>query len=213
MNDDDLIRVVLIRHGKTASNLEKRYAGRRNDDPLCPEGIRELESIAPQFHALVGDGSLIFSGYSKRCVESARILSRLCSPKLDPLVVERLKEIDFGDFEGKTSAELADDPRYQTWLDSGGTTPFPGGESRKRFIKRTVDAIEDSVGLAFASRRETAAFVCHGGNIMAYMSHKTGGEYFDFQVPPCGGYETTIKGTANGFELISFDRVDDRLRA
>lgn len=213
MNEDGLIRVVLIRHGKTASNLEKRYAGRRNDDPLCPEGIRELESIAPQFHALVGDGSLIFSGYSKRCVESARILSRLCFPKLDPLVVERLKEIDFGDFEGKTSAELADDPRYQSWLDSGGTAPFPGGESRADFIKRTVESLEKAIEAAFAGRFETAAFVCHGGNIMAFMSRKTGGEYFDFQVPPCGGYETTIRKTSGGFELLSFDRVDDRLRA
>lgn len=209
MNEDGLIRVVLIRHGKTASNLEKRYAGRRNDDPLCPEGIRELESIAPQFRALVGDGRGVFSGALKRCVESARILF----PDVAPIVVEELTEIDFGDFEGKTYAELADDPRYQAWLESGGTAPFPGGESRADFIKRTVESLEKAIEAAFAGRFETAAFVCHGGNIMAFMSRKTGGEYFDFQVPPCGGYETTIRKTSGGFELLSFDRVDDRLRA
>ena len=209
MRDENVMRVVLLRHGKTAANLEKRYAGRRSDASLCSEGVRELEAFAPRLRALIGDGRRVFSGALKRCVESARILF----PDVEPTVVEDLTEIDFGDFEGKTYAELADDPRYQAWLESGGTTPFPGGESRSDFIRRSVESLEKAIEAAIAGRFETTAFVCCCGAIMAFMSRMTGGEYFDFQVPPCGGYETTIRKTSRGFELESFNRVDDRLRA
>ena len=209
MRDKSIMRVVLLRHGKTASNLEKRYAGRRNDEPLCLEGIRELEAIAPKFRALINNSVGVFTGPLKRCLESARILS----PQYEPLVVKRLKEIDFGDFEGKTYAELADDPRYRAWLESNGTAPFPNGESRRDFVERSVAGVEMAIEAAFAGCVEACAIICHGGNIMAYMSRQTGGEYFDFQVPPCGGYEVIIKDTANGLELVSFDRIDDRLRA
>ena len=44
--------------------------------------------------------------------------------------------MDFGEFEGKNYIELQKDPNYQAWIDSNGTLPFPGGESREAFIKR-----------------------------------------------------------------------------
>ena len=36
------IRLVLIRHGMTAANAERRYIGRRTDPPLSEQGRREL---------------------------------------------------------------------------------------------------------------------------------------------------------------------------
>ena len=36
------VELTLIRHGATASNLERRYLG-RTDEPLCTEGVRMLE--------------------------------------------------------------------------------------------------------------------------------------------------------------------------
>ena len=33
---------ILIRHGMTKGNLEKRYVGCRTDEPLCPGGIASL---------------------------------------------------------------------------------------------------------------------------------------------------------------------------
>ena len=207
MSDESVVRVVLLRHGKTASNIEKRYAGRRNDDPLHPEGVRELERIAPQFRALMGDGALLFSGQSKRCFESARILSSFLSPKREPLVVERLTEIDFGGFEGKTYAELADDPRYRAWLDSNGTASFPNGESRERFVKRTVDALENVVGFALAARFKAAAYVCHGGNIMAIMSELTEGGYYEYHAANLEGYILKIRQNDEGIHDITYDRI------
>ena len=50
--------------------------------------------------------------------------------------------MDFGEFEGRNYAQLNGDPRYQAWIDSGGTLAFPGGESREAFIARCVDGME-----------------------------------------------------------------------
>ena len=38
-----MLKIYLIRHGKTQGNLSGKYIGARTDEPLCQEGIRELE--------------------------------------------------------------------------------------------------------------------------------------------------------------------------
>ena len=63
------MRVVLIRHSKTAGNLKGRYIG-TTDEPLCEEGIRLLEGktypaaelvyVEPD-EALPGDGESYLS--------------------------------------------------------------------------------------------------------------------------------------------------------
>ena len=50
--------------------------------------------------------------------------------------------MDFGAFEGHNYQELSGDPAYQRWIDSGGTLPFPEGESREEFIRRNVAGYE-----------------------------------------------------------------------
>ena len=40
--------------------------------------------------------------------------------------------MNFGSFEGKTYFDLNGNEDYQRWIDSGGTLPFPGGESREQ---------------------------------------------------------------------------------
>ena len=98
--------------------------------------------------------------------------------------------MDFGEFEGKNYAQLNGDPRYQAWIDSGGTLAFPGGESREAFFARCVDGMElvmEQIRQQLAYRacpkcRETedngmiqeplpVVAVVHGGTIMALLSH------------------------------------------
>ena len=50
--------------------------------------------------------------------------------------------MDFGQFEGKNYEELKDNPDYQKWIDSNGTLPFPGGESREQFIRRSMEGFD-----------------------------------------------------------------------
>ena len=51
--------------------------------------------------------------------------------------------MNFGSFEGKTYFDLNGNEDYQRWIDSGGTLPFPDGESRAEFITRCKAGLLD----------------------------------------------------------------------
>ena len=129
------IRLTLIRHGTTASNREGRYLGKTNE-PLSEEGIRNLQQYKDAGNYPTAD--ILFSGPMKRCRETAQILY----PGLTPVQIPEWTEMDFGAFEGHNYKELSGDPRYQQWIDSGGTLPFPDGESREEFIRRSMAGFE-----------------------------------------------------------------------
>ena len=129
------IHLTLIRHGATLSNKEGRYLG-KTDEALGPDGIRTLEkSVADRIYPIA---DVLFSGPMKRCLETAQILY----PGQTPICIPEWTEMDFGAFEGHNYQELSGNPAYQRWIDSGGTLPFPEGESREEFIRRNVAGYE-----------------------------------------------------------------------
>lgn len=199
------MKIILIRHGKTAGNLEGRYVG-RTDEPLCEAGREALAGRK------LPRAEKLFVSPLLRCRETAEILW----PGRDQIVVPGLRECDFGDFEMKNYAELNGNADYQAWIDSNGTLPFPGGESQATFQARCCAAFEqiaeellkekaDSDAESVVSAETTlsaenaasaeksvpvAAFVVHGGTIMAVLSQfgvpKKG--YFDWQVKNGEGF-------------------------
>ena len=189
--------ILLIRHGKTAGNLEGRYIGSRTDESLCEAGILGLkEKEYPP-------ASRIYASPMRRCVETAGILW----PGCEPILVADLRECDFGAFENRNYRELNGDPRYQAWIDSGGTLPFPEGEDQAAFRKRCREAFAriaqelktlSGHGTVRENAGDRTAIVAHGGTIMAIL--ETFGfpkkDYFDFQVKNASGYLLTpLQGT------------------
>ena len=82
------------------------------------------------------------SGGSMRCGKSAGALQtdgRAVIPGQAPCVFDQFQEMDFGAFEGHNCEELKADVRYQAWIDSNGTLPFPQRESREQFQRRCVE--------------------------------------------------------------------------
>ena len=86
--------------------------------------------------------------------------------------------------------ELKDDPGYQRWLDSNGTIPFPEGEGQEAFLERTRLGFEQMMEHLMDLQCREAAFVVHGGTIMAVLSafSQTGGDFYDWQVSNGSGY-------------------------
>lgn len=180
---ENKVEIVFIRHGRTPANKEHRYLG-KTDESLSPEGIEALrqekaEKIYPEIDYL-------FASPMKRCIETADILY----PGKDPILVPQWKEMDFGLFEGKNYQELNGDKQYQAWIDSGGTLPFPQGESRACFLQRCSQGMYESVDRyrELFTGGVKIGCVVHGGTIMALLSTFYGGEYFDYQVKNGRGY-------------------------
>lgn len=161
-----MLKIVFIRHGKTQGNLEKRYIGTTDEDLLNSERDVLKNKTYPDCH-------ILYSSPLKRCIQTANIIY----PSLQPVICEKLKETDFGDFENKNYIELSDNPLYQKWVDSGGKDPFPGGESREQFQKRCIEGFNDilndvlkKISEGKLPRECTVSIVIHGGSIMALMS-------------------------------------------
>ncbi|MDO5539071.1 MAG: histidine phosphatase family protein [Eubacteriales bacterium] len=191
------MKVLLLRHGKTAGNIEKRYVG-TTDELLSEEGITDLVCAAEYQNV-----EAVYVSPMLRCVQTADILF----PGMEKIIVDDFRECDFGLFEYKNYMELKDDSRYQKWLDSNGILPFPEGESREEFQKRCVRAFEGVIQDAKNKGVHTIACVVHGGTIMSILDvfSDDGGSYYDFQVQNGDGFLAEITSLNTKFEhMIDF---------
>jgi len=153
-----MITVLLMRHGATAGNLAGRYIG-CTDEPLCDLGVEQAKALKMS----VPPCDILFSSPLSRALQTAAIVF----PDKTPIIIDDLRECDFGDFVGKTPDEMADNPDFTAWVDSNGETPIPGGEDVQLFKERCVKAFLEA--LKILPGNSTAAFVTHGGSIMAIL--------------------------------------------
>ena len=201
---ENQITLVLLRHGATKANQEHRYLGKMEEE-LSEAGKRELEGYKKlQYYPKV---DFLFTSPMKRCIQTAEMLY----PELSPVVIEEWKEMDFGAFEGKNYRELQGDARYQAWIDSNGTLPFPEGESREQFIarcKRGFHAMKEEVErIKGDGQQKTIGMMVHGGTIMALLSSYAGGDYFTYQVKNGEGYIGTVKNFREKPEITELKKI------
>ncbi len=155
------LKIHLIRHGSTDANALGQYIGCKTDVPISPEGLNELRLLKenkdyPQIDCL-------YSSPMLRCRQTAAVLF----PDNGVIQVENLKEYDFGDFEGKTAAELESNPDFLNWV-SGKATP-PNGEDNTEFIKRLCVGLQQIVLDMIEKEKSQAAVIMHGGAIMMLL--------------------------------------------
>jgi alpha-ribazole phosphatase len=182
-----MLKVIMIRHGKTHGNLLGRYIG-RTDEPLLPEEEEDLKKYA------FAPVDRVFSSPRIRCVRTAEILF----PEQEIVQMPEFAECDFGEFENKNYQELSDNPDYQKWIDSGGTLQFPGGESMMSFQQRCLSGMDQAVRLALENQWEEIALVVHGGTIMSILGAWgfPRQDYFDWHVDNGEGYRVRFSPEA-----------------
>lgn len=178
-----MIELFLIRHGLTEGNKKKRYIG-RTDEPLCPEGMKQLREVS---YPVLNN---IFISPMRRCVQTARILY----PQARLHIIDDFRECDFGEFENKNYLELKENEKYQRWIDSGGTLPFPDGESPEEFKRRTLLGFQRVISCCMRSQHDKAALVVHGGTIMNILEAYGIPEkpFYDWHVENGGGYRVML---------------------
>ena len=139
------MKLWLIRHGMTKGNQEHRYVG-TTDEGLLPEEKERLQAWAADMDL---HPAIVFVSPARRCRETAACLFPGTAPEL--IVVPEFMEMNFGAFEYMSWQEIDQDPdpahraAYQSYIDSGGETAFPGGESKAEFTKRVCDGFERAV--------------------------------------------------------------------
>ncbi|GGJ90338.1 histidine phosphatase family protein [Pseudomonas matsuisoli] len=154
------VRWTLLRHGMTEG--AQGFRGRL-DVPLSEEGLMQMKDAAA---ALDGYDCVVTSPL-QRC---ARFAGEWARQNGLPLEIEAdLRELDFGQWEGRTAAELmvdqaADLGRF--WDDPYGFTP-PDGEPVAHFDRRIIKAMT-RLTHRFAGQR--VLLVTHGGVIRLLLA-------------------------------------------
>lgn len=120
---------VLLRHGETALTPQKRFSGSGGSDPELSEKGRWQAERAAEALAARGTVQAVVSSPMLRTRQTAETVALRLG--LDLRIEEGLRELDFGDWEGLTFAEVQE--RYpddlNAWLASTKAKPTGGSES------------------------------------------------------------------------------------
>jgi probable phosphoglycerate mutase len=125
--------IAVIRHGPTEWSVARRFAG-SIDLPLTEAGREATRAARDRID--VGRFDEVISSPLMRARETAEILGAV--PRID----ERLRERDYGEFEGLTTAEIRERvPGWNVWTDD-----VPGGEPMGEFTARVDEVVAELRG-------------------------------------------------------------------
>ena len=153
---DATTRLILLRHGEPDETVDGRCYGQL-DPGLSKRGRDQMRRAWLLLNRACP--AAIYSSPSRRAVESAA-LRAIDAPR--PILDERLKEIDFGAFEGLTYDEISVryPQKYREWMTRPTETVFPDGESLASMSARVGEVLEE---IRQQHPRETVVVVSHGG--------------------------------------------------
>jgi broad specificity phosphatase PhoE len=157
-------RVVLLRHGRTAWNAQRRFQGQA-DPPLDEVGRGQAYEVAAIINAIGPD--LLVSSDLARAAQTAEIVGEIVG--LPVLVDARLRERGLGHWEGLTrdEVEVQYPDEFSDWV-SGRDVSRRGGETREQVAERARAAFAE------LSDVETTVLVTHSATAMALTNSLLG---------------------------------------
>ena len=169
MSESETAVFVVVRHGQTTANIERRLQGQK-DAPLDECGLAQVRALAE--HLKDEHFDCILSSDLGRAAATAAEIRRF-HPDIPYEETPMLREWHLGELEGKFLSEIERDfpAFYDAFRSEKDLPPIPGAETRSEFRGRISDFM-DSLAERFKGRR--VLLVTHGGVLQAIF-HKTVG--------------------------------------
>ena len=166
------MRLLLIRHGESEGNAERRLQG-RGEYPLSDRGREQARRLAERLGDEYGGVAAIYTSSLSRAAETAQILAEV----IDAPVIgdDRLREYDVGKLTGLTMEEIRERfPQvYAAWeKDVEEWVPFPGSEGNEGFDRRVRQVFAEII--ARHGSDENVIVVSHGGTLGVYLGQIVG---------------------------------------
>ena len=152
-----MTRLILIRHGETNWNVERRKQG-RNDQPLNEKGSIQA-ALAAQYVKSAYNVKKVWTSPLQRCANTAALF------EMAVLTSDHLLEIDFGEWEGMLSSDIEKNYAHLINGDVDKSDP-PGGEKRKNLPVRAHNWIDES---NIANEDCDVVLVGHGGSMKGLL--------------------------------------------
>jgi probable phosphomutase (TIGR03848 family) len=133
------VTVILLRHGRSTSNTAGVLAGRSEGVDLDDKGREQAAGLIDRIGEL--PIRAVVSSPMLRCRRTVEPLAEaLC---LEPLIDDRLSEVDYGEWTGRKIGELAKEPLWSVVQAHPSAAVFPGGEGLAQVQARAVAAVRE----------------------------------------------------------------------
>jgi len=156
-----LVKLILVRHGQTLWNREKRVQG-VSDIELSNRGRAQADSLARSLRDEKIDA--IISSPLKRALQTAEAINRFHHLPIEH--EEDLMELNMGDFEGMAFQEMMKNhgDLLERWIKNPSSVVMPGGESLAELQERAWGVVE-----LIAGRSGTILLAAHNFTIMTIL--------------------------------------------
>jgi broad specificity phosphatase PhoE len=115
---------LLVRHA-TCEHMDDVLLGRTVDSPLDARGMQQAAAMA---RALSSHRELlIVASPRRRAQQTAAAIAAMTDAEI--VTSHDIDEVDFGEWSGRTFAQLADDPDWRRWNEQRSSARTPAGES------------------------------------------------------------------------------------
>jgi broad specificity phosphatase PhoE len=157
-------RIFLVRHG--AAEGADGIAVGQIDLPLAAAGAASIRRLAATWDRPAPD--LLLASDLARAAASAAIFAERWDLPVE--TDRRLREMDFGDWDGRPWRELRQEECFRGWMESWWERPPPGGESIGDVARRAESWLSEILEPA----GRTVVAVAHGGTIRTALCHVLG---------------------------------------
>jgi len=171
--------VILLRHGRSTSNTAHTLAGRSEGVELDEKGTAQAAALVERLEGL--PIKALIRSPLLRCRMTLEPLAATLG--LEPVVEERLAEVDYGEWTGRHLGELIKEPLWSVVQQQPSAAVFPGGEGLAQVQARAVAAVrEHDRRLATKCGGDALWVACtHGDVIKAVLADALGTHLDAFQ--------------------------------
>lgn len=197
------MKAYIVRHAEKVFGGHYNPRLRHQDEPLTPRGQEQAEKLVAYFAGK--PVARIYVSEYVRTMQTAAYLARQLA--IEPVIDERLNEIDNGLIEGLDDAEI--EKRYpEVWRAFRERTSdfrFPGGETGEEARNRVASLLTEK-------RLEggDVILICHEGLIRLLACYVLGLPVYDrwnFHVDFCGIMEIAGQDAPDRWKLIRFNQI------
>ena len=186
-----MAKLILIRHGESTLNKENVYFGHLNPS-LTSAGEEQLINLKKN----IPPYDTVYSSPLKRTLESTKIINY---NNLSVNIDDRLKELNFGIFEGLSYSEISSlyPSEVVKWSDLNIDYKFINGESIAELAERVKSFVE-----SIKDNKQTYLVITHFGVINAILSIYIAENLKNFWKFKCSLASITILEFNNGYPIL-----------
>ncbi|EOD00389.1 alpha-ribazole phosphatase [Caldisalinibacter kiritimatiensis] len=161
------MKFIIVRHGETKANVNGIYSG-WTDFPLTERGFKQIKRIKKYLKDKRIDK--VYSSPLKRALITSKEITK--GNKLKVNETEKLKEINFGIFDGKMLDEIVKvhSTEWKEWTNNYINYRIPSGESLQDLHNRVVNFINEII----TKEKETVLLITHGGVMRVIIAYLLG---------------------------------------